>query len=107
MRTPNRLPERVEVTAYYIVAEALTNAAKHAHATTANIDVDVDTAQSVVRITVSDDGVGGADPELGSGLLGLRDRVEAAGGTLAIDSPIGEGTELLTTLPLRAEGVRA
>ena len=99
VRIEDRLPERVEVTAYYIVSEALTNAAKHANATVVHIDVDA--THSAVRLAVRDDGVGGADPARGSGLLGLYDRVEAAGGTITIHSPIGEGTELLVELPLR------
>ena len=86
----DRLPERVEVTAYYIVSEALTNAAKHAKATV--VHVDVDATHSAVRLAVRDDGVGGADAARGSGLLGLYDRVEAAGGTITIHSPVGEGT---------------
>jgi len=96
-----RLPERVEVAAYYIVAEALTNAAKHANATVVQVDASVDATHSAVRLGVRDNGTGGADPARGSGLLGLRDRVEAAGGTIAIRSPIGEGTELLAELPLQ------
>ena len=99
VRIEDRLPERVEVTAYYIVSEALTNAAKHANATVVHIDVDA--THSAVRLAVRDNGVGGADPARGSGLLGLYDRVEAAGGTITIHSPIGEGTELLVELPLR------
>jgi len=99
VRIEDRLPERIEVTAYYILSEALTNAAKHANATV--VRVDVDATHSAVRLAVRDDGVGGADPARGSGLLGLYDRVEAAGGTIAIHSPIGEGTELLVELPLR------
>ncbi|HUK68350.1 MAG TPA: GAF domain-containing sensor histidine kinase [Streptosporangiaceae bacterium] len=101
VRAGDRLPERVEVTAYYIVSEALTNAAKHAKATAVHVDVDVDATRSAVRLAVRDDGAGGADPARGSGLLGLYDRVEAAGGTITIHSPIGEGTELLVELPLR------
>ena len=99
VRIQNRLPERVEVTAYYIVSEALTNAAKHANANV--VHVDVDATLDAVRLAVRDDGVGGADPARGSGLLGLCDRVEAAGGTITIHSPAGEGTELLVELPLR------
>ena len=99
VRIEDRLPERVEVTAYYIVSEALTNAAKHANATV--VHVDVDATHSAVRLAVRDNGVGGADPARGSGLLGLYNRVEAAGGTITIHSPIGEGTELLVELPLR------
>ena len=98
-RIEDRLPERVEVTAYYLVSEALTNAAKHADATV--VHVDVNATRSTIRLAVRDDGIGGADPARGSGLLGLYDRVEAAGGTITIHSPIGEGTELLVELPLR------
>jgi signal transduction histidine kinase len=100
-RIQDRLPERVEVTAYYILSEALTNAAKHASATAVRVDVDVDPTRGAIRLAVRDDGVGGADPARGSGLLGLQDRVEAAGGTITIRSPAGEGTELLVELPLR------
>jgi signal transduction histidine kinase len=99
VRIEDRLPERIEVTAFYILSEALTNAAKHANATV--VHVDVDATHSAVRLAVRDDGVGGAGPARGSGLLGLYDRVEAAGGTITIHSPIGEGTELLVELPLR------
>ena len=99
VRIEDRLPERIEVTAFYILSEALTNAAKHANATV--VHVDVDATHSAVRLAVRDDGVGGADPARGSGLLGLYDRVEAAAGTITIHSPIGEGTELLVELPLR------
>jgi GAF domain-containing protein len=101
MGTQARLPERVEVTAYYVVSEALTNAAKHANAST--VHVAVDTVDGVVRLSVSDDGVGGADPTRGSGLLGLTDRVEATGGTLLVQSDPGEGTRLVAELPLDAE----
>lgn len=101
MRIEDRLPERVGVTANYIVSKVLTNAAKHANATAVYVDVDVDATHSAVRLAVRDDGVGGADPARGSGLLGLYDRVEAVGGTITIHSPIGEGTELLVELPLR------
>ena len=99
VRIEGRLPERVEVTAYFIVSEALTNTAKHANAAVAHVDVDA--AHGAVRLAVRDDGGGGADPVRGSGLLGLCDRVEAAGGTITIHSPAGEGTELLVELPLR------
>jgi signal transduction histidine kinase len=98
VRIDGRLPERVEVPAYYIAAEALTNAAKHARAST--VDVEVEVADGVVRIAVRDDGVGGADLGHGSGLIGLVDRVEAAGGEITITSPPGEGTSLLAKLPL-------
>ena len=93
-----RLPNRVEVAAYYVVSEALTNAAKHARARV--VDVEVDVVDEVLRMLVRDDGVGGADPSRGSGLVGLSDRVEAVGGTIQISSPSGGGTTLLVTIPL-------
>jgi signal transduction histidine kinase len=82
-----RLPERVEVTAYYVVAEALTNAAKHAGASAVRVEVDAE--DGLVRLDIRDDGVGGADPTRGSGLVGLKDRVAATGGTLRVDSRPG------------------
>jgi signal transduction histidine kinase len=98
VRIDGRLPARIEVPAYYIASEALTNAAKHARASV--VDIDVEATDEVVRIAVRDDGVGGADPARGSGLIGLIDRVEAAGGEITITSPPGEGTTLVATLPL-------
>jgi signal transduction histidine kinase len=99
MRLRERLPEHLEVTAYYVISEALTNAAKHAKASA--VHVRVDTADGVLRLHVGDDGVGGADPARGTGLVGLRDRVEATGGTLTLRSRYGEGTHLLIELPAR------
>jgi signal transduction histidine kinase len=93
-----RLPGQVEATAYYIVSEAMTNVAKHAAARHAQVAVRVD--GDVVRCEVSDDGRGGADASTGTGILGLRDRAEAAGGTLSIVSPPGQGTVVAATLPL-------
>jgi signal transduction histidine kinase len=93
-----RLPEQVEVAAYYVVSEALTNAAKHARASLVRVGVDL--GDGVLHVLVSDDGVGGADPSGGSGLLGLKDRAEALGGTVSVVSPPGEGTSLAATLPL-------
>jgi signal transduction histidine kinase len=93
-----RLPERVEVTAYYVVSEALTNVAKHAGASA--VEVDVDTDDGLVRLAIRDDGVGGADPARGSGLIGLKDRVESTGGTLRVESRPGQGTSLLVELPV-------
>ena len=95
-----RLPERVEVAAYYVVAEAFANIAKHAHASAAYLDVDADA--TTLRLRVHDNGVGGADPGRGSGLIGLTDRVEALGGTIEIESPPGQGTALHVTLPITA-----
>jgi signal transduction histidine kinase len=95
-----RLPDHVEVAAYYVVAEAFTNAAKHARATA--IWVAADVVDGRLRLTVRDDGIGGADPANGSGLTGLTDRVEALGGTITVHSPPGEGTTLQVWLPLSA-----
>jgi signal transduction histidine kinase len=93
-----RLPERVEVTAYYVAAEALTNVAKHADASV--VQVEVDTDDGLVRLSIRDDGLGGADPARGTGLVGLKDRVEATGGTLRVQSRPGQGTALLVELPI-------
>ncbi len=98
LRVDDRLPEPIEVTAYFVISEALTNAAKHSNASGVNITVDTFDGQA--RLSISDDGVGGADPARGSGLVGLRDRVEAAGGTLTVESPPGQGTRLTVQLPL-------
>jgi signal transduction histidine kinase len=95
-----RLPEPVEVSAYYIIAEALTNVAKHAHASTATITVEADPADAVLRVAVCDDGDGGADFTRGTGLLGLKDRVEALGGRMVLHSPHSAGTSLRVELPL-------
>jgi PAS domain S-box-containing protein len=93
-----RLPRRSEATAYYIVSEALTNVAKHAAADSAHVSVRRDGA--VLRCEVSDDGRGGADLSGGTGILGLRDRAEAAGGTLSVVSPPGQGTVVAAAVPL-------
>jgi signal transduction histidine kinase len=93
-----RLPESVEVAAYYVVAESLTNAVKHAQASEVRVTVDTDGRN--VRVSIRDDGVGGADSGRGSGITGLTDRVEALGGHLQISSPTGCGTSLLATIPL-------
>jgi signal transduction histidine kinase len=98
VRVSERLPRPVEVAAYYVVSEALTNAAKHARASLVQVDVTV--ADGSLRLLVSDDGVGGADPSRGSGLIGLSDRVEAVGGRIEITSPPGGGTSLLVTIPV-------
>jgi signal transduction histidine kinase len=98
VQTTARLPERVEVAAYYLVSEALTNAAKHANASV--IHVSTQTAGPVFHLRVRDDGAGGADPARGSGLVGLKDRVEALGGTITVHSPAGAGTTLHAELPL-------
>jgi signal transduction histidine kinase len=103
VRAEGRLPERVEVGAYYVVAEALTNAAKYAHASA--ITVAVEATGEVLRVAVRDDGAGGADFTSGTGLVGLKDRVEALGGRISLDSPRGAGTTLQVELPLTADGV--
>jgi signal transduction histidine kinase len=95
-----RLPPSVEVAAYYVVSEALTNVAKHAKASSARVSLEL--RRGVLWLEISDDGVGGADPTRGSGLLGLNDRVEAHGGTLTVESRRGEGTRLVIALPVRA-----
>ena len=105
VRVEGRLPESVEVAAYYVVAEMLTNAAKHARAST--VHVDVAGTDGALRVSVRDDGVGGADPARGSGLVGLRDRVEALGGTVAVESPRGAGTAIEVALPLDRSGEAA
>jgi signal transduction histidine kinase len=98
MRTDGRLPEHVEVSAYYVVAEALTNAAKHGRASA--VSVQVEAAGEVLRVAVRDDGAGGADFAGGTGLVGLKDRVEALGGRILLDSPPGAGTSLRVEIPL-------
>jgi len=97
-----RLPDAVEIAAYYAVAEALTNAAKHARATSA--DVKVAESDGVLHMRVRDDGRGGAAFNRGSGLVGLRDRAEALGGHLQLRSPRGAGTTLEIELPLQPIG---
>ena len=93
-----RLPEPTEITAYFVISEALVNAAKHSGAST--VRVAVQTLDGELRLSISDDGVGGADPVRGSGLIGLKDRVDAAGGTLTFRSPPGEGTSIVVELPV-------
>jgi predicted ATPase/signal transduction histidine kinase len=92
-----RLPEHAEIAVYFVVAEALTNVAKHARASTA--DVTVEAAGDAVRVQVRDDGRGGADVGAGSGLIGLKDRVEALGGGFSVRSVPGAGTTLQADLP--------
>jgi signal transduction histidine kinase len=93
-----RLADQVEVAAYYVVSEALANVAKHAEA--ALVTIDAKAGGDALRITIADDGVGGADPTLGSGLTGLSDRVQALGGEITVSSPPGHGTRLAIELPL-------
>lgn len=100
--TDARLPEPIEVTAYYAASEALTNAAKHAGASAVVVGVEV--VDDVLRVWVRDDGLGGADPARGSGLVGIKDRVQATGGTMIVYSPPGEGTRLVVELPVGRHG---
>jgi signal transduction histidine kinase len=98
-----RLPEPVEVAAYYVVSEALTNATRHAHASV--VEVDAEASGGRLRVCVRDDGAGGADPLRGSGLAGLKDRIEALGGTFSVHSPAGRGTTVSCDLPVLASAV--
>jgi len=94
----DRFAEAVETAAYYVVAEAMTNVVKHSRATVAHVDVVLD--NGLLRLVVRDDGVGGADPARGSGLIGLTDRLAVLGGTIAVDSPTGGGTSLCAEIPV-------
>ena len=98
LRVERRLPDQVEVAAYYAVSEALANAAKHARASVVQVELGADDAMA--RLTVRDDGIGGADPARGSGLTGLSDRIEAVGGTFDVTSPADGGTTLLIKIPV-------
>jgi signal transduction histidine kinase len=95
---PERFPPAIEEAAYFVCSEALVNVAKHARASQASVRVVA--ADGVLTVEVTDDGVGGADRSLGSGLLGLADRVEALGGQLLVESPVAGGTRLSANLPL-------
>jgi signal transduction histidine kinase len=97
-----RLPEPVEIAAYYAVSEALTNTAKHAHASGA--DVEVAARDGGLRVCVRDDGRGGADFAGGSGLAGIKDRMEALGGQIWLQSPPGAGTAMQIVIPLSGPG---
>ena len=101
LRVDRRLPDPAEVAAYYVVAEALTNAVKHARASAVNVSVEAEGAN--LHLSIRDDGMGGADAANGSGLTGLIDRVEALGGTMVISSHAGHGTSLLVQIPFEAE----
>jgi len=92
-----RLGQHVEAAGYYIASEAITNVAKHARASV--IDLRADARDGVLALWVSDDGIGGADPGRGSGLIGLKDRIEALGGTISVLSPPGHGTTVHVQLP--------
>jgi signal transduction histidine kinase len=99
LHVDRRLPEPIEVAAYYLVSEALTNAAKHADAST--VAVEVDATDDALRVRVRDDGRGGADPVGGSGLVGLKDRVDALGGRLVVRTGTRAGTTVVAELPTR------
>jgi signal transduction histidine kinase len=104
VRVDGRLPEQIEVAAYFVVSEALTNAVKHAHASVVHLEVDIKdgAGDGVLQVYVRDDGRGGATFAGGSGLVGLKDRVEALGGGIFLDSPRGAGTSLRVEFPLTA-----
>jgi signal transduction histidine kinase len=97
--TRERLPPAVETAIYFTVAEALTNVAKHAHATRASVTIDI--ADGVITAEIADDGIGGATTTTCSGLRGLADRLDALGGTLTVHSPRGGGTRIHARAPLR------
>jgi GAF domain-containing protein len=101
LHAERRLPEPLEVAAYYVASEALANAAKHAHATV--VHVDLEAGETMVRLAIQDDGIGGADTGKGSGLVGLRDRIEALRGTLQVISPTGGGTTLRIEIPVESQ----
>ena len=94
-----QLDHEVEACAYYVTAEALTNVAKYARASSASVELSLEDDR--LRVRVSDDGVGGADPATGTGLRGLRDRVDALDGDLEVDSPPGGGTTVTAEVPVR------
>jgi signal transduction histidine kinase len=101
VRIERRFPDKIEVAAYYVISEALTNAAKHADASYVEIALEVE--GKTLRVAIRDDGVGGADPAGGSGLIGLKDRVEALGGTILVASAPGGGTRLDVEIPLETD----
>ncbi len=97
--TSARFPARIEAAAYFLCAEALANAAKHTAAS--SVRIRIDQRDGRLRIAVEDDGAGGADPARGSGLRGLGDRLEAAGGRLRVESAAGAGTSVVGEFLLR------
>jgi signal transduction histidine kinase len=103
LTTQARLPEPIEVAAYYVASEALANATKHAQAS--RVQVSLATGNGRLLLSIRDDGVGGADPARGSGLVGLTDRVEALGGSIRVRSRPGDGTHITAELPLELEAV--
>jgi signal transduction histidine kinase len=98
VRVPVRPPGPVEAAVYYMAAEILTNVAKHAQASV--VIMEVEALDGAIRLSARDDGVGGADPSRGSGLLGIRDRVDALRGTMSLSSPPGEGTSIVAQIPV-------
>jgi signal transduction histidine kinase len=101
IRTETRSPDPIEAAAYYVVSEALTNTTKHAHASHAHVTVEQHDAH--LHLSIRDDGIGGADPARGSGLIGLRDRVQALGGSIEVNSRPGDGTAIVVELPLQPD----
>jgi signal transduction histidine kinase len=101
IRTEARPPDPIEVAAYYIVSEALTNTTKHARASHSRVTIEQ--RDTHLHLSIRDDGAGGADPAAGSGLIGLRDRVQALGGTIEVTSRPGDGTAILVELPLQPD----
>jgi PAS domain S-box-containing protein len=99
--TDIRLPEPIEVAAYFVASESMANAAKHAQGS--RIDVVLTTVGDSLVLSIRDDGIGGADPLVGSGLVGLADRVEALGGSVEVRSPSGHGTHVVAQLPLELD----
>jgi signal transduction histidine kinase len=98
VRAETRLPAPIEVAAYYVASEALTNAVRHAQASV--VRVTLEERDDAFQLSIRDDGVGGADPTKGSGLIGLHDRVEALGGSIDLSSAVGEGTLIVIEFPL-------
>jgi len=98
VRLDCRLADQVEATAYFAVAEVLTNASRHASAS--HVWIVVKVADGTLRLSIRDDGLGGADARRGSGLTGLKDRIEAVGGTIRVDSPPGSGTTIEVRIPI-------
>jgi signal transduction histidine kinase len=101
IHTDTRHADRIEVAAYYVASEALTNTTKHARASHAHITLEQ--RDALLHLSIRDDGAGGADPAAGSGLVGLRDRVEALGGAIGVTSRPGEGTAIVVELPLQLD----
>jgi signal transduction histidine kinase len=99
MQVEGRLPEGIEVAADYVVSEALTNTSRHASASI--VRVTLEDRDGMLQLSIRDNGVGGADPVRGSGLIGLKDRIEAMGGTIVVESPEREGTSVFVALPLQ------